>query len=108
PASVGCRPGPADLGRSAAVQAAAVVGVLEHRVMPPDVPIAIYRVQLSARFDFDAAADLVPYLKALGISHLYASPFLKARPGNAHGYDVVDHNALDPQLGGEEGFARLS
>jgi len=85
-----------------------VVGVLEHRVMPFDVPIATYRMQLSARFDFDAAADLVPYLKALGISHLYASPFLKARPGSAHGYDVVDHNALDPQLGGEEGFARLS
>jgi len=76
--------------------------------MPPDIPIATYRVQLSARFDFNAAADLVPYLKALGISHLYASPFLKARPGSAHGYDVVDHNALDPQLGGEEAFTRLS
>jgi (1->4)-alpha-D-glucan 1-alpha-D-glucosylmutase len=85
-----------------------VVGVLEHGVMPPDVPVATYRVQLSSRFGFDAAADLVPYLKALGVSHLYASPFLKARPGSAHGYDVVDHDALDPQLGGEAAFARLS
>jgi (1->4)-alpha-D-glucan 1-alpha-D-glucosylmutase len=85
-----------------------VVGVLEHGVMPPGVPVATYRVQLSPRFGFDAAADLVPYLKALGISHFYASPFLKARPGSAHGYDVVDHNALDPQLGGEAAFAKLS
>jgi (1->4)-alpha-D-glucan 1-alpha-D-glucosylmutase len=85
-----------------------VVGVLEHRVMPPDVPIATYRLQLSAGFGFDAAADLVPYLQALGISHVYASPFLKARRGSAHGYDIVDHNVLNPELGGETAFARLS
>jgi (1->4)-alpha-D-glucan 1-alpha-D-glucosylmutase len=76
--------------------------------MPPDVPTATYRLQLSAGFGFDAAADLVPYLKALGVSHLYASPFLKARAGSAHGYDIVDHNALNPELGGEAAFARLS
>lgn len=76
--------------------------------MPPDVPIATYRLQLSAGFGFDAAADLLPYLKALGVSHLYASPFLKARPGSAHGYDIVDHNALNPELGGDPAFARLS
>jgi (1->4)-alpha-D-glucan 1-alpha-D-glucosylmutase len=76
--------------------------------MPPDVPVATYRLQLSRDFGFDAAAELVPYLKALGISHVYASPFLKARPGSAHGYDVVDHNLLNPELGGEAGFARLS
>jgi (1->4)-alpha-D-glucan 1-alpha-D-glucosylmutase len=50
---------------------------------------------------------LVPYLKELGITHLYASPFLKARPGSTHGYDIVDHDRLNPELGGE-GFARLS
>jgi (1->4)-alpha-D-glucan 1-alpha-D-glucosylmutase len=76
--------------------------------MPPAVPTATYRLQLSAAFGFAAAADLVPYLKALGISHLYASPFLKARAGSAHGYDIVDHNELNPELGGEAGFARLS
>lgn len=75
--------------------------------MPAAVPIATYRLQLTARFGFAQAAALVPYLKALGISHLYVSPFLKARHGSTHGYDVVDHNALNPELGGEEGLQQL-
>lgn len=75
--------------------------------MPPPIPTATYRLQLSARFGFDQAAAIVPYLKALGISHLYASPFLKARAGSTHGYDIIDHNALNPEFGGEEGFRRL-
>ena len=76
--------------------------------MPPAIPIATYRLQLTAEFDFDAATAIVPYLKALGISHLYASPFLKARRGSTHGYDIIDHGKLNPELGGEAGFARLS
>src|SRR6185369_1081292 len=76
--------------------------------MPPAIPIATYRLQFSKAFDFDAAAKIVPYLKALGISHLYASPFLKARAGSTHGYDIVDHNQLNPELGGEAAFMRLS
>ena len=72
------------------------------------IPIATYRVQLTATFDFDTAAAIVPYLKALGISHLYASPFLKARKGSTHGYDIVDHGTINPELGGEAGFERLS
>ena len=52
--------------------------------MPAAIPIATYRLQLTANFDFDAAAAIVPYLKTLGISHLYASPFLKARKGSTH------------------------
>lgn len=76
--------------------------------MPPAIPIATYRLQLTADFDFDAAAAVVPYLKALGITHLYASPFMKARKGSTHGYDIVDHAKLNPELGGEAGFARLS
>src|ERR1700704_4153899 len=76
--------------------------------MPPAVPIATYRLQLTADFDFDAAAAVVPYLKALGITHLYASPFLKARPGSAHGYDIVDHAQLNPELGDESGFRRMT
>jgi (1->4)-alpha-D-glucan 1-alpha-D-glucosylmutase len=75
--------------------------------MPPAVPVATYRLQLNAKFRFADAALLVPYLKSLGISHLYASPFLKSRAGSAHGYDVVDHNAVDPELGGEDGLAQL-
>jgi (1->4)-alpha-D-glucan 1-alpha-D-glucosylmutase len=76
--------------------------------MPPAIPIATYRVQLTANFDFDAAAAIVPYLKALGITHLYASPFMKARQGSTHGYDVVDHTKINPELGGDPGFERLS
>jgi (1->4)-alpha-D-glucan 1-alpha-D-glucosylmutase len=76
--------------------------------MPPAIPIATYRVQLTADFDFDAAAAIVPYLKALGITHLYASPFMKARSGSTHGYDIVDHTKINPELGGDAGFERLS
>jgi (1->4)-alpha-D-glucan 1-alpha-D-glucosylmutase len=76
--------------------------------MPPAIPIATYRLQLSADFDFDAAASVVPYLKALGITHLYASPFMRARKGSTHGYDVTDHARFNPELGGEAGFERLS
>jgi (1->4)-alpha-D-glucan 1-alpha-D-glucosylmutase len=76
--------------------------------MPPLVPLATYRLQLSKSFGFDDAATLAPYLKDLGITHLYASPFLKARPGSTHGYDIVDHDSLNPELGGEAAFARLS
>jgi (1->4)-alpha-D-glucan 1-alpha-D-glucosylmutase len=76
-------------------------------MMPPSLPVATYRLQLTAQFGFYQAAAIVPYLKALGISHVYASPFLKARSGSSHGYDVVDHNAVNPELGGEEGLDRL-
>ncbi len=76
--------------------------------MPPAVPLATYRLQLTRDFGFDDAAALAPYLKDLGVTHLYASPFLKARPGSTHGYDIVDHDRLNPELGGEEAFARLS
>jgi len=76
--------------------------------MPPAIPIATYRLQLSADFNFDAAASVVPYLRALGITHLYASPFMKARKGSTHGYDIVDHTKFNPELGGEAGFERLS
>ncbi len=79
--------------------------------MPPrsalDSPVATYRLQLSRDFTFDAAAALAPYPAELGISHVYASPFLKARAGSTHGYDIVDHNQLNPELGGRESFDAL-
>jgi (1->4)-alpha-D-glucan 1-alpha-D-glucosylmutase len=71
-------------------------------------PLSTYRLQLRKEFGFDDAARVVPYLKALGVSHVYTSPFLTARPGSTHGYDVVDHRTLNPEFGGEEGFARFS
>jgi (1->4)-alpha-D-glucan 1-alpha-D-glucosylmutase len=70
-------------------------------------PRATYRLQFSAQFGFRAAAAIAPYLGRLGISHVYASPYLKARPGSAHGYDIVDHNALNPELGSEEDHAAM-
>src|ERR1700760_1592156 len=76
--------------------------------MPSAIPLATYRLQLTADFDFDKAAAVVPYLKALGITHVYASPVMKARKGSTHGYDTVDHSQFNPELGGEAGFARLS
>jgi len=71
-------------------------------------PSSTYRLQLHRDFDFDAAAALAPYLSQLGIGACYTSPILKARPGSLHGYDIVDHNEINPELGGEEGFRRLS
>ena len=70
-------------------------------------PRATYRIQFHKDFTFEDAARIVPYLAKLGISHVYASPYLAARPGSMHGYDIVDHNRLNPELGGEEGFAKL-
>ncbi len=61
-----------------------------------DTPLATYRLQFSGTFTFDDARGLLPYLSRLGISHVYASPFFKARPGSTHGYDITDHNALNP------------
>jgi (1->4)-alpha-D-glucan 1-alpha-D-glucosylmutase len=71
------------------------------------VPRATYRVQFGGGFGFADATALVGHLVALGVSHLYASPYLKARPGSTHGYDVVDPNALNPELGTEADFAAL-
>jgi (1->4)-alpha-D-glucan 1-alpha-D-glucosylmutase len=71
------------------------------------IPRATYRLQLHRDFTFSQAAQLVPYLHALGVSHCYASPVFSARPGSRHGYDVTDHNAFNPELGGTEGFETL-
>lgn len=71
------------------------------------IPRATYRLQFNRGFTFAQAADLVPYLHDLGISHVYASPYLKARPGSMHGYDIVDHNALNPEIGSQEDFDRF-
>ena len=67
-----------------------------------------YRLQLTAGFGFGGAERLVPYLRDLGVSHLYLSPSFQARPGSEHGYDVIDPTRLSDALGGERGFERLS
>ncbi len=63
------------------------------------IPGSFYRLQLSGTFSFKQAAEVVPYLSRLGISHCYTSPFLAARPGSPHGYDIIDHSALNPEIG---------
>jgi len=68
---------------------------------------ATYRLQFHRGFTFRDAAGLVPYLSDLGVSHVYASPIMEARPGSTHGYDIVNHERLNPELGGEEDFAAL-
>ena len=71
-------------------------------------PRATYRLQFHKGFGFVQATGLVPYLARLGISHLYASPYLKARPGSTHGYDIIDHDALNPELGDQAAFDRMN
>jgi len=68
---------------------------------------ATARVQFHKGFTLDDGARLVPYLEKLGISHLYASPIFKAQPGSTHGYDIVDHSQINPELGGEPALRRL-
>ncbi len=72
------------------------------------IPRATYRLQLNHDFTFRSATAIVPYLSALGISHCYISPCLKARPGSMHGYDIVDHNSFNPEIGTAEDFDRFA
>jgi len=71
-------------------------------------PSATYRLQFNKTFTFDQAAGLVEYLDDLGITDIYASPFLMARPGSMHGYDVTDQSKFNPEIGTEDSFARLA
>lgn len=72
------------------------------------IPRATYRLQFHKDFGFDDAIRILPYLARLGISHVYCSPIQRARPGSMHGYDVVAHGEINPELGGFEGFARFT
>lgn len=68
-------------------------------------PEATYRLQFHAGFTFRDACRVVPYLRELGVTHCYASPYLKARPGSTHGYDITDHRVLNPEIGSDEDHA---
>lgn len=70
----------------------------------PHIPTATYRLQLNKTFTFRDAVNIIPYLNALGISHVYVSPYLRARPGSMHGYDIIDHNTLNPEIGTPEDY----
>lgn len=73
---------------------------------PPSVPAATYRLQFNRSFTFDDATAIVDYLDRLGITHCYASSYLKAVPGSTHGYDVVDPTCLNPEIGSRERYSR--
>ena len=68
------------------------------------IPASTYRLQFSAAFTFKDAIAIIPYLAELGVSHVYASSYLMARAGSTHGYDVIDHNAINPEIGTESDF----
>ncbi|WP_061930434.1 malto-oligosyltrehalose synthase [Aureimonas sp. AU22] len=70
--------------------------------------VATYRLQFREGTGFGEAEGLIPYLRTLGVSHLYASPIFAASPGSTHGYDVVDYNHFEDDLGGDTGFKKLS
>jgi (1->4)-alpha-D-glucan 1-alpha-D-glucosylmutase len=72
------------------------------------IPASTYRIQFGGAMTFRALAALAPYLRQLGVEACYTSPCLKATPGTLHGYDICDHNALNPELGGDEDFALLT
>jgi (1->4)-alpha-D-glucan 1-alpha-D-glucosylmutase len=76
--------------------------------VPAHVPVSTYRFQFNLNFGFADAHALIPYLDALGISDLYASPYLQARAGSLHGYDISNHNRLNPEIGSEEEHERLT
>ena len=92
---------PAERSRSARRRSGATAGE------GPVIPRATYRVQLNAGFTFSDATAIVPYLAALGVSHVYCAPYFRARSGSAHGYDVVDHNSFNPEIGDQEDFERF-
>ena len=73
----------------------------------PRIPFSTYRLQLHKWFTFDDAASIADYLHQLGISHVYSSPYLQAAPGSMHGYDVVDHQRVNAELGGPDAHARF-
>jgi (1->4)-alpha-D-glucan 1-alpha-D-glucosylmutase len=75
--------------------------------MPSKSPLSTYRLQFNRKFTFRDAAEQIPYLHRLGIDWLYASPYLQARSGSMHGYDISDHNRLNPEIGTPEEHAAM-
>lgn len=77
---------------------------MEENHVTPRIPVATYRLQFNASFRFRDARAIIAYLSDLGVTDIYASPYLKANRGSLHGYDIVDHNSLNPDVGTEEEY----
>ncbi len=73
----------------------------------PKIPVSTYRLQFNRAFTFSDAAKIIAYLRELGITDIYASPYFAAKPGSLHGYDVVDHNTLNPEIGMAEDYRAM-
>ncbi|OGW47150.1 MAG: malto-oligosyltrehalose synthase [Nitrospirae bacterium RBG_13_41_22] len=73
----------------------------------PRIPVSTYRLQFNYQFRFEDAKKIVPYLYELGITDIYSSPYLEAKEGSLHGYDIVDHNTLNPEVGSGEEYNKL-
>jgi (1->4)-alpha-D-glucan 1-alpha-D-glucosylmutase len=73
----------------------------------PRIPTSTYRLQFNHRFTFRDATKIIGYLHDLGITDIYASPYFKAKKGSLHGYDIVDHNTLNPEIGTEEEYGAM-
>src|SRR6266496_1267741 len=71
-------------------------------------PLSTYRLQFNSSFRFVDGRELVPYLQSLGVSTCYASPLLQARTGSIHGYDITDHNQINPEIGTEAELRDMS
>lgn len=79
----------------------------EEQSFKTTIPTATYRIQFNKDFTFLQALEIVPYLAQLGVSHIYASPFFRARPGSMHGYDIINHTEFNPEIGNAEDLNEL-
>lgn len=77
------------------------------RLPGPQIPVSTYRLQFHGAFTFRDATRVIAYLYELGISDIYASPYFKAKKESLHQYDIVDHNALNPEIGTEEDYRAM-
>ncbi len=82
----------------------ALLEAVQGRLTGRRLPEATYRLQVHHAFTFRDARRIVDYLSALGISDCYLSPYMMAKPGSEHGYDIVDHNALNPEIGSDQDY----
>jgi (1->4)-alpha-D-glucan 1-alpha-D-glucosylmutase len=70
----------------------------------PRIPTCTYRLQFNRWFTFAQAREIMPYLRALGVSDVYASPYFQASPDSLHGYDITDHNRLNAAIGSQDDY----
>jgi (1->4)-alpha-D-glucan 1-alpha-D-glucosylmutase len=77
------------------------------RLPGPKIPVSTYRLQFNHAFTFRDATRIISYLHELGISDIYASPYFAAKKESLHGYDIVDPNALNPEIGTEEDYRAM-